>query len=76
MSYGKVISGGKQMTKGLSKGINDKLEEFAEGHKYAAKLAVAVRDTFNQNPLSGPHLNNVNVAAKKKFTIPKLPSKV
>lgn len=73
MSYGKVISGGKQMTKGLSKGINDKLEEFAEGHKYAAKLAVAVRDTFNQNPLSGPHLNNVNGS---KFTKPKLPSKV
>ena len=73
MSYGKVISGGKQMTKGLSKGINDKLEEFAEGHKYAAKLAVAVRDTFNQNPLSDPHHNNVNGS---KFTKPKLPSKV
>lgn len=73
MSYGKVISGGKQMTKGLSKGINDKLEEFAEGHKYAAKLAVAVRDTFNQNPLSDPHYNNVNGS---KFTKPKLPSKV
>lgn len=73
MSYGKVISGGKQMTKGLSKGINDKLEEFAEGHKRAKQLAVAVRDTFNQNPLSGPHLNNVNGS---KFTKPKLPSKV
>ena len=26
--YGKVINGGKQMSKGLTKGINDKLEGF------------------------------------------------
>jgi len=75
-AYGKVISGGKQMTAGLTKGINKKLEAFSGSHKRSALLANSVRDTFNQNPLSDPHLNNINVAASKKFTTPKLPSKV
>ena len=74
--YGKVISGGKAMTNGLTKGINKKLEAFSESHKRAKLLANSVRDTFNQNPLSDPHLNNINVAASKKFTTPKLPEKV
>jgi hypothetical protein len=75
-AYGKVISGGKQMTAGLTKGINKKLDAFADSHKRSKTLANAVRDTYNQNPLSDPHLNNINVAASKKFTTPKLPSKV
>lgn len=75
-AYGKVISGGKQMTAGLTKGINKKLEAFSDSHKRSQTLATAVRDTFNQNPLSDPHLNNINVAASKKFTTPKLPIKV
>jgi hypothetical protein len=75
-AYGKVISGGKAMTSGLTKGINDKLKNYAESHKYSAMLATAVGKTFNQNPLSDPHLNNINAAAKKSFTTPKLPSKV
>jgi hypothetical protein len=75
-AYGKVISGGKQMTAGLTKGINKKLEAFADSHGRSKMLATAVRDTFNQNPLSDPHLNNINVAASKKFTTPKLPTKV
>lgn len=73
MSYGKVISGGKAMTRGLTKGINEKLEEFAEGHKRAATLAGAVRKAFTQNPLSDNHTNNVNGS---KFTTPKLPKNV
>jgi hypothetical protein len=76
MSYGKVISGGKAMTAGLTKGINKKLEAFAESHKRSQTLATSVRDTFNQNPLSDNHLNNINVAASKKFTVPKLPKSV
>ena len=72
-AYGKVISGGKSMTAGLTKGINKKLDAFADSHKRSKMLATAVRDTFNQNPLSDPHLNNIN---GKKFTTPKLPSKV
>lgn len=73
MSYGKVISGGKAMTAGLTKGINKKLDAFAGSHKRAALLATAVGNTFNQNPLSDNHLNNIN---GKKFTTPKLPTKV
>jgi hypothetical protein len=73
MSYGKVISGGKAMTSGLTKGINNKLKTFADSHKRSATLADAVRDTFNQNPLSDNHLNNINGS---KFTKPKLPAKV
>jgi hypothetical protein len=73
MSYGKVISGGKQMSKGLSKGINDKLSGFAKEQDRRAVVAGAVRKAFTQNPLSDPHTNNVNGG---KFTTPKLPSKV
>jgi len=76
MSYGKVISGGKQMTNGLTKGINNKLKSFDEGHKRSQTLATAVGKAFNQNPLSDQHLNNINVAAAKKFTTPKLPTNV
>jgi len=74
--YGKIISGGARMTKGLTKGINDKLEEYAESHKMSATLANSVRKAFNQNPLSDPHLNNINVKATPKFTTPKLPAKI
>lgn len=73
MSYGKVISGGKQMSKGVSKGINDKLSGFAGENKRRAVVAGAVARTYNQNPLSDPHKNNVNGG---KFTTPKLPKNV
>jgi hypothetical protein len=76
MSYGKVISGGKAMTNGLTKGINNKLKGFEESHKRSALLATAVGKTFNQNPLSDNHLNDINVEAAKKFTVPKLPKSV
>ena len=74
--YGKVISGGKAMTNGLTKGINDKLSGFAKENDRRKVLAGAVRKAFDQNPLSDQHLNNINVNASKKFTTPKLPSKV
>ena len=76
MSYGKVISGGKAMTSGLTKGINNKLKGFEDGHKRGQTLATAVGKAFNQNPLADNHLNNINVAAAKKFTTPKLPTNV
>jgi hypothetical protein len=75
-SYGTVISGGARMTKGLTKNVNDKLSGFAESHKMSATLANSVRKAFNQNPLSDQHLNDINVAASKKFTTPKLPAKI
>jgi len=74
--YGKIISGGARMTKGLTKNVNDKLGGFAESHKMSATLANSVRKAFNQNPLSDQHLNDINVAASKKFTTPKLPAKI
>jgi hypothetical protein len=76
MSYGKVISGGKAMTAGLTKGINKKLDAFADSHKRSKTLSDAVGKAFTQNPLSDNHLNNINVAAAKKFTTPKLPKSV
>jgi hypothetical protein len=76
MSYGTVISGGARMTNGLTKNINNKLKGFEEGHKRGQTLATAVGKAFNQNPLSDNHLNNINVAAAKKFTTPKLPKSV
>ena len=74
--YGTIISGGARMTKGLTKNVNDKLSGFSESHKMSATLANSVRKAFNQNPLSDQHLNNINVAASKKFTTPKLPAKI
>jgi hypothetical protein len=64
------------MTNGLTKNINNKLKGFEEGHKRGQTLATAVGKAFNQNPLSDNHLNNINVAAAKKFTTPKLPTNV
>ena len=54
MSYGKVISGGKPMTKGLTKGINEKLEEFAESHGHSKMIATAVNNAFKQKNLAEP----------------------
>ena len=73
MSYGKVISGGAKMSKGLTKGINDKLSGFEKENERRAKLAGAVNRAFTQNPLSDNHINNVNGS---KFTKPKLPAKI
>lgn len=64
------------MTNGLTKGINNKLKGFEDGHKRGQALATAVGKAFNQNPLSDQHLNNINVSAAKKFTTPKLPTNV
>ena len=64
------------MTNGLTKNINGKLKGFEDSHKRSALLATAVGKTFNQNPLSDQHLNDINVAAAKKFTVPKLPKSV
>jgi len=54
MNYGKVISGGKQMSKGLTKGINDKLEEFAETIPRQQMIATSVNNAFKQKNLSDP----------------------
>lgn len=73
MSYGKVISGGKQMSKGLTKGINDKLSGHAAQADRRAVVATAVANAFKVRSLSTPQTNNVNGG---KFTKPSVPSKV
>ena len=71
--YGKVISGGKAMSKGLTKGLNDKLEEFSE-HKARAKvIATSVANAFKVNTLSENHTQNIRGG---KFTAGTRPSKV
>jgi hypothetical protein len=73
MSYGKVISGGKQMSKGLTKGINEKREEFMESKTRAKTLATSVQQAFTKNNLSENQTQDVN---GRSFKTPKVPSKV
>lgn len=72
MSYGKVINGGAQMRKGVSKSINDKLASFANEDARREKVAVAVRDAYKVNTVSSQHTNNSN---KGQFTKPSNTSK-
>jgi hypothetical protein len=72
MSYGKVINGGAQMRKGVSKGINDKLASFADEDARREKVAVAVRDAYKVNTVSSQHTDNSD---KGRFTKPSNRSK-
>jgi hypothetical protein len=71
--YGKVISGGASMRKGVSKGINDKLETLKAARSSRQITASAVADAFKVNTLSDQHTNNVNGG---KFTKGTRPAKV
>ena len=64
--YGKVISGGGKMSKGLTKGVNDKLASFAAGHSRAQTIATAVGNAFKVKHLSDQTTNNVNGGKFKK----------
>jgi hypothetical protein len=64
--YGKVINGGKQMSKGLSKSINDKLSGFEEENERRAVVAGAVRQAFTVRHLSDQTTNNVSAGGKFK----------
>lgn len=76
-SYGRVISGGAQMRKGLDKSINDKLTGFGNEQERRKMLADSVKKAIYKGDLSEPKLNNVNASAKgQKFTVPKQPSKI
>ena len=57
--YGRVISGGKQMSKGLTKGINDKLSGYEEENERRATIATAVKNAFTVRHLSDQTTNNV-----------------
>ena len=65
-AYGKVISGGARMTKGVTKNINDKLTTFAAGHKRSEGIAVQVRDIYKVNTLSDQHTQDINGGKFKK----------
>ena len=70
MSYGKVISGGAQMSKGVSKSINSKLEGFSGENKRRATIASAVNNAFKQKNLSDNTTNNVNGGKFQKVSVP------
>lgn len=59
-AYGKVISGGKQMTKGVDKSINDKLSGFAKENERRKTVAGAVARAFNGQVLDNNYIQNVN----------------
>lgn len=58
--YGRVINGGAKMSKGLTKGINDKLSGFAEENERRATVATAVNNAFKVRHLSDQTTNNTN----------------
>ena len=72
--YGKVISGGAAMRKGLTKGINDKLAGHAAENERRQTVATAVENAYKVKTLSSQHTNNVSKGGK--FTKPSVPSKV
>ena len=72
-AYGKVISGGAQMSKGLTKGINDKLDGIADRRERAQVIATSVVNAYKVNTLSDQHIQNIRGG---KFTAGTRPSKV
>jgi len=72
--YGKIIDGGKQMSKGLTKGINDKLDGFKGENERRAVVANAVLDAYKVNTVSTQHTDNIHNSGK--FTKASVPKKV
>ena len=72
-AYGKVISGGAQMSKGLTKGINNKLDGLEDRRERSQIIATAVNNAYKVNTLSDQHTQNINGG---KFTAGTRPSKV
>jgi len=58
--YGTVINGGKQMSKGVGKPINDKLEKFASSHAHSENIASRALKALGQESFSDQHINNIN----------------
>jgi hypothetical protein len=61
------------MSKGLTKGINDKLDGLADRRERAKTIAGAVVDAYKVNTLSDQHTQNIRGG---KFTAGTRPSKV
>ncbi len=58
--YGKVISGGDAMRKGVSKGINNKLSARESEISRRETTAKAVKDAYKVNTLSEQHVQKIN----------------
>jgi hypothetical protein len=72
MSYGKVINGGAQMRKGLTKGVNDKLSTRSAEDSRRQTVATAVNNAYKVRTLSDQHTNNVSAGGKfQKPSVPK-----
>ena len=71
MSYGKVINGGAQMRKGLTKGVNDKLSTRSSEDSRRQSVATAVNNAYKVDTLSSQHTNNVNGGKFQKPSVPK-----
>jgi hypothetical protein len=71
--YGRVISGGAKMSKGVSKGINDKLSGRAKEDGRRAQVAKAVVGAYSIRTVSDQNINNIKGG---KFTSGIRPSKV
>lgn len=71
MSYGKVINGGAQMRKGLTKGVNDKLSTRSKEDDRRQSVATAVNNAYKVDTLSSQHTNNVNGGKFQKPSVPK-----
>lgn len=69
-AYGKVISGGAAMTKGVSKGINDKLDERKKEYARRDKVAGAVVNAYKVDTLSTQHVQTINGGSFVKGTRP------
>lgn len=83
--FGRIIDGGKQMTKGVTKGINDKLDALEDKREKRKILADTVNTAFKYKDLSAPNWNDIQVGqtttkfgAKKGNNLvpPTRPSKV
>jgi len=72
--YGKVLSGGASMRKGVSKDINDKHKSREGEIDRRQTVATAVNNAYKVNTVSSQHTNNVSKGGK--FTKPSVPSKV
>jgi hypothetical protein len=70
--YGRIIDGGAQMRKGVSKGINDKLSSRSAEDERREVVATAVNNAYKTNTISSQHTNNSN---KGSFTKPSNRSK-
>ena len=71
MSYGKVISGGASMRKGVTKGINDKVGSRQKEYDRRDSVASQVVNAYKVRVLSNQSTNDVHNGDKfKKGTVP------